>query len=248
MLWYDYLIIVGFGLIAGFINTMAGGGSLLVLPLLISYGIPPTIANGTNRVAILLQNVSGVIAFKRKKVIKITDEIRLIIPAIIGGAVGAFLAVDINEALLQKVIGIVLIVMLFSLLFNPFKAKDDQLRKARIPYWLQVIIYFSVGVYGGFIQAGVGFFLIAALTFGSGYNLVKTNALKLLIVFFYTLIALAIFIINDQVNFLIGLVLAIGNMTGAWIAANISVKHGAGFVRWILVVALAVFAVKMLFF
>ena len=121
------------------------------------------------------------------------------------------------------------------------------LAKAR-PSLLQVIIFFGIGLYGGFIQAGVGFFLIAGLVLGAGFDLIKTNAIKLFIVLCYTPFALAIFIMNDQVNWKAGLILAIGNMLGAFIASRFAVSWGPKVVRTILLVIIFGAAVKLLFF
>jgi uncharacterized membrane protein YfcA len=111
---------------------------------------------------------------------------------------------------------------------------------------MQLVIFFFIGIYGGFIQAGVGIFLLAGLVLVSGYDLVRANAVKLLIVLCYTVFALIVFILNDQVRWFVGLILAIGNMLGAWIASRMAVKRGAGFVRWILIAVVAVSAVLLL--
>lgn len=120
----------------------------------------------------------------------------------LGSIVGAFIAVDINEEIFKKVIAGLLIVMFFMLLLNPdawVKANVDK-AKMKSP-WLRNIIFFFLGIYGGFIQIGIGFFLLAGLVLGCGYDLLKANAIKLFIVLFYTIIALAIFIWNDLVDF-----------------------------------------------
>ncbi|RLD67367.1 MAG: sulfite exporter TauE/SafE family protein [Bacteroidetes bacterium] len=245
MEWYEILITIGIGLIAGFINTLAGSGSLLTLPLLMFMGLPANVANGTNRIAILLQNVVGVSSFKQQKVFTYKEGIWLAIPAIIGSILGAILAVDLDEELMEKFIGGLLVFMFFFILYKPERWLKGKAEIKSKPGISQIIIFFFIGIYGGFIQAGVGFFLLAGLVLGAGFDLVKANAIKVFIVLLYTVFALAIFMMNDQVNYVIGFVLAIGNMSGAYIASRLAVKKGTGFIRIILLATLAISASKL---
>ncbi len=245
MEWTDALLIIGIGFFAGFINTLAGSGSLLTLPLLIFMGLPANVANGTNRIAILLQNVVGVSSFKHQKVFDFKEGIWLALPAVVGSVVGAQLAVDIDEAMMKKLIGGLLIFMFFFILMKPSRWINASENVQAKPGIWQIIIFFFIGMYGGFIQAGVGFFLLAGLVLGAGFDLVKANAVKVFIVLIYTAFALMIFIMNDQVNYTVGLVLAVGNMAGAFVAARYAVRLGARFVRYILLVTLVVASAKM---
>ncbi len=245
--WLEAILLIAAGFIAGFINTLAGSGSLLSLPFLIFLGLPPNVANGTNRIAILLQNIIGVSSFKKQKVFEFRDGSVISIFAIIGSVIGAKLAVDIKEDIFENVIGGLLIFMIILIFIKPKRWLEGEENKA-LPKYLQYIIFFFIGIYGGFIQAGVGFFLLAGLVLGSGFNLIKANALKLFLILLYTPVALFIFIMNHQVNYLLGFILAIGNMTGAFVASKIAVKKGATFIRWFLIVALFVSAIKLLGF
>ena len=245
MEWTDVILIIAIGFFAGFINTLAGSGSLLTLPLLIFMGLPANVANGTNRVAILLQNVVGVGSFKHQKIFDFKEGIWLALPAIIGSVIGAQLAVDIDETMMKKFIGGLLVFMFFFILMKPSRwLKSSENIKAKPGLW-QIIIFFFIGVYGGFIQAGVGFFLLAGLVLGAGFDLVKANAVKVFIVLLYTAFALAVFMINNQVDYTVGFILAIGNMSGAFIAARYAVRLGAKFVRIILLITLVAAAAKM---
>ncbi len=244
-----YLIpaVIAVGFISGFINTIAGGGSLLSLPLLIFLGLPANVANGTNRIAILLQNAVGATKFRQYDILEPKKELNLAIPAIVGSIAGAFLAVDLNELVMQRVIGGLLIVMFFLLLFKPDKwIKGQEGKSKSLNGALKAVIFFFIGLYGGFIQAGVGFFLLAGLVLGAGYDLVKANAVKVFIVLFYTIFALLIFILNGQVNYLIGLILATGNMAGAYFGARFAVSCGAKYVRYFVMAALIVAAMKLI--
>ena len=246
MEWY-YLALIGVGIFAGFINTMAGGGSTLTLPMLMLLGLPANVANGTNRVAILLQNIVGVSTFKQKKVLDFKTDYRLAIPAILGAIIGALIAVDINEELLKKIITGLMILMILIIVFKPDAWLKEQAGNISAkPSILQYGVFFLVGLYGGFIQLGVGFFLLAGLVMGCGFDLVKANAIKVFIVLIYTAFALGIFIYNDQVDWLSGLLLAIGNMAGAWLGVHFTVKGGAKYVRYVLIFALLLVTSKLL--
>lgn len=241
------VIIVGF--ISGFINTLAGSGSLLTLPMLIFMGLPVNVANGTNRIAILLQSIIGVSSFKHKKVFEWKEGVWLTIPSVIGAFIGSMMAVNLDAQLMDRIIGGLLFVMFFIILFKPEKWINENAGTIRAkPSLLSFIIFLAIGFYGGFIQAGVGFFLLAGLVLGAGYDLLKANALKIFIVLAYTVVALGVFVFNKQVNYLLGLILGFGSMFGAWVAAHVAVKKGASFIRWFLLITVLAFAMKMLFF
>ncbi len=247
MEWYLYILVVAAGFASGFINTLAGSGSLITLPLLIFLGLPANVANGTNRVAILLQSLVATGSFRQQKVLDMRRGFLLAVPAVLGSILGAQIAVNLDEETMRRVIGVLMVVMLAVIIVRPkrwLEGRPEML--GRRPGWLQLVIFFLIGVYGGFIQAGVGIFLIAGLVLVSGYDLVRANAVKLLIVLCFTAFALVVFLINGQVHWVVGLILAIGSMSGAWVAAHMAVKRGAKFVRWLLIAVVAVSAVSLL--
>ena len=234
------------GLIAGFINTLAGSGSLITLPILILLGLPANVANGTNRVGVLLQNVVAVATFRRRGALEVAGTWKLVLPSVVGSIIGAALAVDLDEALLRRTIGVLMLVMLAVMVVKPERwiAAHANRREPRL--LVEVPLFFVIGVYGGFIQAGVGIFLLAGLVLGAGFNLVGANAMKNLIVLVFTAAALAVFISNDQVQWTLGLLLAAGQAVGAWVAANLVIKRGAEFVR-IAVIAIILLSAGALF-
>jgi uncharacterized membrane protein YfcA len=243
---YSLVVITGFAV--GFINTLAGSGSLLSLPLLIALGLDPLTANGTNRVAILFQNIIGVGSFHQKQQYHFRHDLHFVIPAVTGAIIGAQIAVDIDKEVMHRAIGIVLVVMLVVMLLNPNKILSGQvIDSARARFW-RYPLFFLIGVYGGFIQAGIGIFILTGLALTAGLNLVRANAVKLLIVLAYTPLALMIFIFNDQVDWVYGLTMAGGNMLGALLASRLAVKHGVKFVKWILYLVIAAAATWMIAF
>ena len=241
---YPLLILAGF--LSGIINSISGSGSLISLPLLMAFGLPATVANGTNRISILFQALSGTASFKKDKVLDLSSSVHLVISAILGGIIGAFIAVDLNEEMMRKTIGVLLLFMFFIVLWKPSRWLREHHTESELPLWLQVFIFFLIGVYGGFIQAGVGFFLLGGLVLGSGYELVKANALKVFITLAFTIVALPVFIFNNQVDWIYGFLLAVGSIAGGWVGAKTAVKKGAGFIRIILLVMIVIASLKLL--
>jgi uncharacterized membrane protein YfcA len=238
------LVLLGAGLLAGFINTLAGGGSLLTIPALIFAGLPSTVANATNRVAVLLQTLVGSVQFRRKGKLDVSQAAVLALPALAGAILGAFIAAEIPRHIFDPILGILLLVILATLFFKPTKG-DGETPARKTPLPLRVLVFFGIGVYGGFIQAGVGFLLIAAITWILGLDLVRTNALKVAVVFLFTLVALAIFAFYGQVMWLHGLVLAVGNVCGALIGVRFAIKRGTAAIRWVIAVAVVASALKL---
>ena len=246
MAWYLYGAVVAAGFSAGFVNTLAGSGSLITLPLLIFLGLPATIANGTNRVAILLQNVVAVKSFHNRGLLDTRSALLLAVPVAAGAVVGAAVAVDLDEAMMRRAIGVMMLAMLALLIARPSRWIEGRPESARLPLVGRWAILFAIGLYGGFVQAGVGILLLTALAWITGKDVVRANALKLLVILCLTAIALSVFVVNGQVWWGIGLVLAAGNMAGAWFAARVSVRRGAAFVRLVLVAVVAISAAVFL--
>src|SRR6056297_2818175 len=241
----QHLAAIGIGFLAGFINVFAGGGSLLTLPFLMFLGLPANIANGTNRIALIMQNITATSSFKQQKVFRFKEGIYLTIPAIAGAIPGAFLASNIDKAFLENFIGVLLIIMLVFILIKPERWLRKSVRSGTKIGWIQVITFFFIGLYGGFIQAGIGFFLIASLVFVAGSDLIKANALKLFNVLIYNSFAFAVFILHDQVDFFLGFIVGIGNMLGAFIATRVAVRYGPRLARFILMIGLILSALNI---
>lgn len=243
--WYYYPLLIAGGFACGFINILAGSGSLITLPILIFIGLPVNVANGTNRVAILFQNIVGVARFRQSKMLDLKHGLALAIPAVFGAIAGAQIAVNLNERAMEITIGGLMIVMLVTLFIKPkrwLEGKGGNIKSMGIS---QAAIFFLIGLYGGFIQAGVGIFLLAGLVLSAGYNLKFANPVKILIILCFTIFALIIFIINNQVRWDAGLILAVGNMAGAVVATKMAVQKGSEFIRVLLVIVLIATAAKM---
>ncbi len=241
------LIIVGF--VAGVINTLAGGGSLLTLPVLIFMGLPPNIANGTNRVGIVIQMMAGTAGFKSKGITTFPFSIYMGISALIGSIIGAQIAIDIKGETFNKILSFVMMAVVLLIVFKPkLKAKELLERTTGKHLWIGCVAFFFFGIYGGFINAGLGFILILFLHFFNHLSLVKSNATKAVIITIYMSGALLVFILNDAVNWKMGLTMAIGTSLGGWFSSRFSVKKGDGFIKIFLIVMVSIMAVKLWFF
>ena len=247
--WYHYPLLIGVGFVVGFINTVAGGGSLISLPVLIFLGLPPSVANGTNRVAVVIQNMLGTAGFKSKGVSTFPFDVYLGISALFGALLGAYIAVDIKGETFNRILAIIMIIVVLIIIFKPkMKFEDLHEKITGMQLWVGIIAFFFFGIYGGFINAGLGFIIILFLHYVNQMTLVRANATKVVVVLIYTLAALAVFVLNDKVIWEVGLVLAVGNGTGAWVASRVSVNKGDGFIKTFLGVMVLIMAIKLWFF
>lgn len=242
----EIVVLILAGFLSGFINTVAGGGSIISLSLLMFLGMPPSLANGTNRVSILLQSFTATSFFKSKKVLDTKKGIWLAVPAVIGSVIGAQIAADISPQAFKISFGIILLVIGLYMLFEPTKfihERKDIIDSKVTP--VQIGVFFLIGLYGGYIQAGVGYLLLPALVLMAGYNLLKANALKVLVVFLFTPFALIVFILNGQVDFVYGLIMSVGTILGAYLASHLAIKKGSNFIRWLVIAFIVISALDM---
>lgn len=245
----EYLLLIGVGFLAGFINTIAGGGTLLTMPTLIFMGLPPSVANGTNRVAILIQTAIGVKGFQSKGVTTHPFSIYLGISALFGSLIGAQIAVDINAAIFNKILAMIMILVIVMILVKPKLSMNNLIERTKGKYlYISIIIFFFLGIYGGFINAGIGFMMLIILPYVNKLSLVKANATKVAVVCIYTIGAVIIFALNDKINLKYGLILALGNASGAWISSRWSVEKGDKMIKLFVVLMISIMSIKLWFF
>lgn len=245
---WHLVLLAAVGVAAGFLNVMAGGGSLVVMPTLVFLGMPGPLANGTTRVAILAQNISATAGFRRQGFSDVRLSLTFAACAIPGAAAGAYYGTKLEGAAFNRVLaGVMIAVLLLMVLGRKSPSGADPGKPvARGRLVLGHLLMVAAGFYGGFIQAGVGFILIAVLHQAVGLDLVRTNMHKVFIVGLYTIVAIAVFAARGDVAWAPGLVLAAGMAAGGWIGANFAVKKGERVIRVILYITLAAMAVKLL--
>lgn len=228
---------------------MAGGGSLLTMPLLIFMGLDSTMANGTNRIAILFQNATAIGGYQSKGQSPGKFGVYLGIAALFGAIIGSKIALEIPDGIFNKILAVVMILVVIMTLANPsLKLKDGEKLLLRLDKKHKVLAMgalFLTGIYGGFIQAGTGLFIMAALSFINRYSLLEANVAKATIMFIYTLSAIAIFAFDGQINLLYGLALAVSMSIGAWWASRWSTGAGQKYIKWFMVIAVSAMAISL---
>lgn len=215
------LIIIGF--IAGCINTFAGGGSNLSLPALMMVGLPADVANATNRVAIFMQSLTATHGYYKKDKLDKASIKNIIVPILLGGLVGSVVASYLDVDILKPAL---LATMVAVSIWVVFKSDTDVTNNEAIrcaDSKLGFFTTFLAGFYGGFVQAGVGFVLIAVFVGVLKYDLLKANALKIVAALLFTAVSLVVFIFRDQVAWMAGLYLAVGSIAGAMISVKFSI-------------------------
>jgi len=245
---FVYLIVLAASVVAGFINTLAGSGSLLMLPLLMWVGLPPLVANGTNRIAVVFQSATGLTTFLKKSSVRLQNPLWVVTPSLIGALLGAYVATQVSDKFFKDFLGVLMIVMLVLILMKPEKWLKEKLQESQSEQkWYNWLGLFLVGVYGGFVQAGVGIFLLVVLVMGMEKSMKIANAYKLIIVALYALPVLIVFLWSGQANWKWGLFTALGQSSGAYIAANFAAQHPKAD-RWTYYLLVGILVVSIVYF
>ena len=239
-LWLLFPLLMAAGCVAGSLNVVAGGGSFITLPVLIFLGLPAGVANGTNRVGILLQNIAAVWSFERHGVLERRALVWGALPSVPGGALGAWLALALSDAAFQRILAFLMVALALATLRSP----ADVVTAKVAPGPLLAIGFFLVGAYAGFVQAGVGF-LFLVLTTVAGLDLVRGNGVKVLSILCLTVLALGIFAWQGRVDWGYGVVLGAGQLVGGVLGARLTVLKGHAWVRRVVLVTVVAFAVKL---
>ncbi len=237
---WELAALAGVGAVAGFINVMAGGGSLLTMPAMIFLGMPPATANGTNRVALLLQNVTVVGEFRRRGFSDFRTSLLLAACTVPGAVVGAVAAVRIDPTLFRRLLALVMVGVLVAVLGPRPRGGTGRPRRLRA-----AAAMVGVGFYGGFMQAGVGFLIIATLHRLLALDLVRVNMHKVFVIMVYTIPSLLVFAASGNVQWLAGVVLGAGNAAGGWLGTHLQITRGEGLVRAVLVIAVLGMAARL---
>lgn len=246
--WSGYLLLATVGLVAGALNVVAGGGSFLTLPLLIFLGLPATAANGTNRVAILFQSVGAVWGFHRSGVLDWRALGWAAGPATVGSVFGTWAALTVGDEAFKKALAILMVAVALWTLWDPLAERTEVAAAGRAPAppsgAALGIGFFFVGLYGGFVSAGVGFLSLAATTL-AGLDLVRGNAVKVLSVLLFTVVSLALFAWAGQVHWAEGLALAVGMLAGGLIGVRLTLRKGHAWIKGVVTATVILFAIKL---
>ena len=242
-------VLVIAGAAAGWLNTVAGGGSMLTVPALMWCGLPADVANGTSRIAILAQGVTAVAGFRREKALDTRLLTAVAIPNVVGALFGAYAATLIPNQVFKPILICAMLVMAFSMFVKPesfLPPKGTAALHPRDRPGATLALLLS-GFYGGFLQAGVGFILLAVFAGMLRIDLVRGNGLKVAVVFLYSLVVVLVFAARARVDYAYGAVLALGHVVGAEAGVRFSVKRGQGAIKKVVFAMIVVSCVSLFF-
>jgi len=223
--WIIAIAFVG-GMVAGGMNTLAGFGSIITLSILMELmGLPANVANGTNRLTIIFASLTSTLTFYKHGKLDFKAGKLYFFVTILGALLGIYGALNVSNEDFKFIFKILIVLLFFVLLMNPKQLLREQSEKSEISKWILIPVFFILGIYGGFIQMGMGVFFIVAIVVLGRFNMVEGNAQKTFIVFAYTSVALAIFWFNGLVEWRAGVALAIGQGIGAWLTARFASKY-----------------------
>lgn len=238
----DAALLLAGGLAAGVVNTLAGGGSLLTVPLLVLTGLPGTVANGSNRVGVLVQNGVAAWGFRAQGVSGLGGAVPILAPVAAGALAGAAVASQLPADLFERIFGVLMLVLLVPMLRRPRPRTPGEARA--LPPALRTLVFLGIGLYGGAFQAGVGILLIFALSW-SGLDLVRTNSIKVVVNFCFTLLTIPVFLLARQIAWPEALTLGVGFAAGGLLGARLAVRGGERVIRPVLVAAVVALAGHM---
>lgn len=238
------VLLASAGSVAGVINTLAGGGSLLSVPLLVFLGLPGDVANGTNRVGVLAQNATAMRGFQRAGLPGPRLALPVLATVLPGSWAGAWLISRLDATAFERLFGLVMVALLIPTLRGGLAPRRDASTPPPWPVALRLSVFFAIGLYGGAFQAGVGLVLLAALQ-RSGIDLVAANSVKVVVIFALTAIALPVFLLAGQIAWAPALYLVVGFAVGGRLGAWIAVRGGERVIRPVMAVAVVALAGRM---
>ena len=245
---WQYIILFLVGIVVGFVNVMAGGGSLLTIPIMLFMGVPGPVANGTNRIAIIAQMATAVVAFFKKGYSDFRLSLSLALAALPGAVAGAYVGTGLEGIWFNRIVAIITLVVMLVMATQKDAETCTRAQPQKPRLLLAHVLMFFVGLYGGFIQIGIGFLFLPILNRTLGIDLVRVNMHKTFIISFYTTAALIVFAWQVEIFWILGICLAVGTSIGAWLSAHVQVSRGERIIKVVLNTVLVLIIIKLLFF
>jgi len=237
------------GLFSGTINTIVGGGSIISVPLLITLGLPTHLAIGTNRFAMVFNTGVGAIDYYRKVKYKINLALFLTLFASIGSYLGANIVLQIDEKILEYIIGILMLIMGATIFYKKkFGLEERKINLTKRNYILITILSFLLGIYGGFFGGGISTMFTFLFISFFGISFIKSAGITRFIVSILSMIAVLIFLINMKIDFLFGTILAISFIAGAKIGVKLALKVGNIWIRRLFIFLTVISSMRLLLF
>lgn len=240
------VVLVVSGILVGFINAISAGATAITIALYLFLGFPPTVANATNRISVMIQCVSASLSYRAQKVLDTKRALILALPTMAGAFLGALLAARLDGVIFERAFGLVLLLMLAFIFYDPKKLKHgNESLLERGHHWKQFVVFFLIGIYGGFVQVGTGFFFIMAGVLMVGCNIIQSNAIKSLIMLLYSAVCVAVFWNDGLIRWDFGLIHGCGAFIGGILGSRMAVKKGVNFIRWITVGVIVITALQL---
>jgi hypothetical protein len=243
------LLLLGAGAIAGVLNSIAGGGSLLTLPMLIFVGLPATTANATNRIALFIGGIGATHSFAKRGLIP-GEWLKVgLPPSLLGVVFGVWGATRIGDVAFERVLAAILLLAAALIVWRPLPVEGGlalpPLAGTSKRRWL-ALAFFGLGAYSGFVQAGVGF-LFTALLASQGLDLVRANGVKAALILAYAALAMVLFWFTGLLDWVAGLTLSMGQFFGSKAGVRLQVIKGQEWVRMVFILAIVGFSLQLIF-
>lgn len=244
-----YAIAIIGALIAGGINTLAGNGSAITLTILTEVlGLPPNVANGTNRIGIFTQCAATSWVFHKNGRLNIARHKKYIIPIFIGAVAGGLLAINVSNEQFRAVFKFMMLFMLVAVLVRPKRWLRETDLEFRPKWYIYIPLLFALGFYGGFIQMGMGVFFLIIMVLGMRMNIIESNALKGFVIGLYTLLVIGLFNYQGLIDWKLGFIMAVGQTIGGFLTARFATKYkGADKVAYYVLIVVLIAAIAKLF-
>jgi hypothetical protein len=243
----EVALLIGGGVAAGVFNTLAGGGSLLSVPLLVVVGLPGNLANGTNRIGIFAQSAMAAWRFRAQGVSGVRGGLAVVAPVGCGALLGSYAISQVADETFERLFGVLMVCLLVPILWRPAAAAGGASGAQQAKRWprpASLLVFFAIGLYGGAFQAGVGIMLVLVLSY-AGHDLVRANSIKVVVNALLTAVVIPVFLWQKQIAWLPAFLLAGGYAAGGEIGARLAVRGGERLIRPVLVAAVVALAGKM---
>ena len=247
--WWSVIVLIAAGFGCGFINVLAGGGTMLSVPALMLMGMPADHANGSNRLSVTLLSLAGIKGFDREGKLERGALLPMMVPTVLGGLSGALLSALMDPGILKPVLlGAMIAMALTMVIFPDAVSPPEGVEQGFKERPIGALMLFIAAFYGGFAQAGVGFLLLGAFAIGLRYDLVRANALKLVCTAVFGAVSLVVFALAGDVDWIPAAILTLGSVTGATLCTRLAVRVDVKVIKWGLFVMVCVASASALIF
>lgn len=242
-----YLIILLIGMLGSFIGTVAAGAALISVPGLLLLGIPPHVALASSKLGGLGFRLGSLYNYSKHNKIVWDLLVPLSILGILGSVIGANILVEVNEEILSKLIGVILLILLPLIFFNK-KLGIVQKQITKTKRYIAHFWYFILKIWMGFFPPGSGFMSLYLMTKGYGLTILQSKGTTRIPSLISDFSAVIVFALASLIDYKIGMALIVGEFIGSWIGSHVAIKKGDEWIKPLMGVIIIIVSVKMIFF